>query len=384
MGEKKGAPSLFNTIDALKDAFFVEYLAQGKAKLDCQMENVSFHYHEKHLLESYQKVRKIGGLARIADYIYINIIYFFKGRKLIKKSQVDLIYAYEIGGALAAKLLSLIYKKPLVTRFQGTILNKDMPKGKLWTSYFPHAYALSIKSDCVIMTNDGTQGDQVLKALKNKTEKVCFWMNGVNKSPSPANPQRVHELVQRLEIANKQVLMTVSRLVNWKRLDRIINAMPEIIHHVPEAVLLIVGDGAERKRLEELVKENQLEKSVLFLGSLNHERVLEVLEIADVFVSLYDLSNVGNPLLEAMIAEKAIVTLNNGDTGKFIQNEENGLLLELDAIDQVPEKIIMLLKDKVKAQRLGNNAGKFAQEHFWTWDERMCAEVRTLKEMIGE
>lgn len=384
MGDQKGAPSLFNTIDALKDAFYIEYLSQGESRLDYQMENVSFHFHNKCLFKQIQNIRKIGGLARILDYIYMNIIYFYKGRRLLKREKIDLIYAYEVGGTLAAKTLSICYKIPLVTRFQGTILKKDLPKFKLWTSYFPHTYALSAKSDLIIMTNDGTQGDQVLAFLKNRTEKICFWMNGVTKTLKRVNPENVKKIKTQLDLENKNVLMTVSRLVNWKRLDRIIVAMPNIIKHTPNTVLLIVGDGAEREKLEELVKDKQLGDSVFFLGSLNHEQVLEILDIADIFVSLYDLSNVGNPLLEAMIAQKPIITLNNGDTGKFIQNEENGILLELDAISDVPSKITYLFENKDKAKELGENAGKFAQERFWTWEERMTSEVNMLKEIIGE
>ena len=48
----------------------------------------------------------------------------------------------------------------------------------------------------------------------------------------------------------------------------------------------------------------------------------------------------GNPLLEAMMAGKCIVTLNNGDTSQFIKNNENGILLEYDQLSKLPEVII--------------------------------------------
>lgn len=108
-------------------------------------------------------------------------------------------------------------------------------------------------------------------------------------------------------------------------------------------VLVIVGNGSERERLQGIARELGVEQHVRFEGAVPHGEIIQYLAAADIFLSFYDWSNVGNPLLEAMMAGKCIVTLNNGDTGQFVKNEENGILLEYEEPPKLPEVIRNLL-----------------------------------------
>ena len=112
---------------------------------------------------------------------------------------------------------------------------------------------------------------------------------------------------------DKVILLTVSRLVDWKKVDRSIRALSKI-KDKEKYFLLIVGEGDERKNLESLIKELNLEDSVRLVGAVRNEDVYKYMTIADIFLSFYDLSNVGNPLLEALSLGKPIITYNVGDT----------------------------------------------------------------------
>lgn len=100
------------------------------------------------------------------------------------------------------------------------------------------------------------------------------------------------------------------------------------------------------------------------------------------YLSLYDISNVGNPLLEAMLIGKAIVTLNVGDTKNLISHEKTGLLLSLEEIDKLPQKVIDLLRNPSKTSKLGENAREFALQHFWTWEERIKREIIEVEKLL--
>jgi glycosyltransferase involved in cell wall biosynthesis len=82
-----------------------------------------------------------------------------------------------------------------------------------------------------------------------------------------------------------------------------------------------------------------------------------------------------------MMAGKCIVTLNNGDTRRFIRDKEDGILVEYDELPKLPEAIKGLLADEEQRQRLGANARKFAEEHFWSWEERMDTEVKEVTKL---
>jgi len=99
---------------------------------------------------------------------------------------------------------------------------------------------------------------------------------------------------------------------------------------------------------------------------------------------LNDLSNVGNPLLEAMKCGKCVVTLNTGATAEIIKNDENGILLDIDNINNLPNIIIQLLNDDKSRDRLGHNARKYALEHFQTWDERIQMEIKFVEKLYSK
>ena len=91
--------------------------------------------------------------------------------------------------------------------------------------------------------------------------------------------------------------------------------------------LLIVGDGEERDNLEDRAARLGLRESVSFSGAVPQTEVQRYLWAADVFICVNELSNVGNPLLEAMLAGRCILTLDEGDTRDVIKDGETGVLL---------------------------------------------------------
>ena len=78
----------------------------------------------------------------------------------------DAIYAYEVHGVLAARLLRRRgYRMPLITRFQGTVMHPALGDRVLYYRRYEEALALKTPADLVIMTDDGTQGEEVLRRL---------------------------------------------------------------------------------------------------------------------------------------------------------------------------------------------------------------------------
>jgi len=385
MGKNEGAQSLWLTLKGYADEGFDTYFITVNKK------NIHYQVSYKnlkiirfgsdwacHLI----KIKKIGFFARTLFWFYFQVRAILYGHKIAKKYKNIIFYGYETDGVPAAKVLSIIHKSPVVSRFQGTIL---MPKTNLpfWKlRYWQHVFAMRIPVDLLIMTNDGTQGNKVLKLLGVNMNRVKFWMNGVKKDIMGVG---FNENNFKMEIGiplDNRIILTVSRLVRWKRLDRVINALSEVLKYDRKVVLMIIGDGEEKNKLEYIVKELDIEGNVIFIGGIPHEKIARFYKIADIFVSLYDLSNVGNPLLEAMAYGKCIITLNNGDTSQFIQNNINGILIDPNQLRQIPQVILDLLKDDEKRKLLGKHARYFALEKFWTWEERIKIEVNAVEKLM--
>lgn len=385
MGEGKGGPAMYRTLTGYANRGWKVYFITGnraRESSDNLHENIRVVRFDAPWLKRLIQIKKVGFFVKILWWFYFQITTFIKAQKLRSKEQIDVVYGYEIYGVPVAKLLSMLWRVPVVARFQGTSLRVDWMKRRLWKlRAWEHVVGLRIPVDLVIMTNDGTQGDRALQSLGVKMERIRFWMNGVDWELFTSLPEKA-EVRRQLCINAQRVLLTVSRLVSWKHVERAVKAFPAVVQSFPDTVMVIVGDGPERERLERLATDLGVREHVRFEGAVPHREVPKYLAAADIFLSFYDWSNVGNPLLEAMMAGKCILTLNNGDTGRFVQNGINGVLLEYDDLPNLPQIIKELLADEDRHERLGTNARKFAKEHFWTWEERMDAEIREISALV--
>ena len=387
MGERRGAPSLWMTLKGYAERGWRVYFITGNKSQDAIYSvhpGIHIIRFDVHWLKRLMRMRKIGFFAKTCWWGYFQIKALIIARRIRKGGCVDVVYGYEIFGIPVAKLLSLLWRLPMIARFQGSILRLVWMKRTFWqlrTWEYVIAYKLSALSDLVIMTNDGSQGDRLLRRMGVADHKVKFWMNGVEEQFARNLPQQIAK--SQYGLHSRYILLCIARLMVLKRVDRTIRILPDLLKDVPDTILVVVGDGPEREDLEQLAHRLGVTDHVRFKGAVSHDEIPNYLAAADLFLSFYDWSNVGNPLLEAMMAGKCIVTLNNGDTGQFIMDGDNGVLLEVEELPRLPEVLRDLLVDEERRRRLGNNARKFAEEHFWTWEERMEHEITAVESLIG-
>jgi glycosyltransferase involved in cell wall biosynthesis len=137
------------------------------------------------------------------------------------------------------------------------------------------------------------------------------------------------------------LILIASRLSQEKNIDLAISAMLEIVKKYPKAGLLIVGEGKEKKRLENLIKKLNLDLNVLF-----ESWVLDLssyYKTADLFLLTSNYEGWGMTVIEAAACGCPIVMTDVGCAGEFIKNEENGLIVKVNdkqALIQAMERII--------------------------------------------
>jgi len=307
------------------------------------------------------------------------------------RAPYDVLYAYEVHGVLAARLLRRRgYRLPLVTRFQGTVMHPALKDRLLYARRYEEALALKTPADLVIMTDDGTRGDEVLARLNPRMKgRVRFWRNGLDLDRlRPAGDEARRDARTALGIPNDAfVMLTASRLAAWKRVDRAIRALPRVRSWAPQAMLVVVGDGEERARLEALATGLRVREQVRFCGAVPQEDVMRYMHASDVFLAVADLSNVGNPLLEAMACGMCIVAVDAGDTRDLIDDGVTGRLVDSSQRsgiarpleERLADLLVALAGDAPQRERLAHAAASFARARFWTWDQRMAAELEAVQ-----
>ena len=394
---KKGGESLWQTLKGYAEKNWeVHFITSYKKKdfdkkIHSKYSNVFIHRLGLEELQSpvaivpFAKMKLIRFLLRVLFWLIFQLRAFLKVKNIVRqKEKFLIIYGYGAYGVPIAKFLSMLWKVPVVSRFQGTLLKTFWMGKKFWKiRAWEHVIASKISTDLVIMTNDGTQGDKVLKYFGVDSEKVKFWMNGVNREDFKKTFNK-ENIKQELDISSRYILMTVSRLVHWKQVNRSIEALPRIIKVIPDLKLIIIGDGPEKENLERFSRELKVNHCIKFVGAVSREKIPKYLAASDVFLSFYNWTNIGNPVIEAMTMGKCIITLNNGDTGKIIRNDYNGILLEENKklINNITESVIYLLRNLKLREKLGKNAREFAKKIFWTWEERINAEIKEIENLL--
>ncbi len=308
----------------------------------------------------------------------------------------DVLYAYEAHAVLATRMLRRRgLRLPVVARFQGTVMYPALSDRALYYRRYEEALALKTAADMYIMTDDGTQGADVLARLNPASKgRVRFWRNGLDLDRlRPPAPEQRASARRDLGLAEGAfVMLTASRLATWKRVDRAIRALPKIRSWMPDALLVVVGDGEERARLQSLVRTLGVEQHVRFVGAVPQSDVMRYMHACDVFLAIADLSNVGNPLLEAMTCGCCVVAVDAGDTRELIIDNKTGRLVDnsnrsgfvKSLEDRLADLLVTLAGDAPQRARLAAGAAAYAGEHFWTWDERMAAEVEAVTALAAD
>jgi glycosyltransferase involved in cell wall biosynthesis len=205
-------------------------------------------------------------------------------------------------------------------------------------------------------------------------EKVFVVPNGVDTErfqPRPGNER----LRRDLQIADgAPVVGIVAALRPEKNHTLFLQAAADVLRRVPKAVFLVVGDGPERPKLEQLARDLGVGPRIRFLGS--RADVPDVLSLLDVFVLTSH--NEANPvsILEAMSCERPIVATDVGSVGETVRDGRTGRLVPAGDRAALAARITELLGDADFAQELGRRG---REEVLRNWSlEQMVAGYESL------
>jgi len=216
-------------------------------------------------------------------------------------------------------------------------------------------------------------------------DSLRFYVNGVDRFSVDSSTSLT--IKESLHLAPSTfVIGSVTRLVSTKRVDLGIKLVDLLVfkYGMKNVKYVIVGDGAEYVPLERMVSRLNLNEFVHFVGAIDNKSVPNYLSIFDVFLSTYDVSNVGNPLLEAIRANKIIFTLNTGDTSSWITHRENGFIYDVDdsMINRMAVDMIKVIDNSNLRDQIKKKLKVTEVERLWTWEERMEAEYVDIKQQL--
>ncbi|MGQ9604175.1 MAG: glycosyltransferase family 4 protein [bacterium] len=216
-----------------------------------------------------------------------------------------------------------------------------------------------------------------------KPEKIAIIYNGIDLGEID-QVKTDDDLLARLNVGGKKIILSVGRLEWRKGFDMVIRAMPEVLKSVPDAIYLIVGDGKIREDLEKLSSEVKVAENVIFAGSLSRNHVLGLIKSCDVLVmpSRQEKTSVegfGIVFLEAGACGKPVIGGRSGGIADAVEEGVTGLLVDPVNPKEIAESIKRILLDKKFADRLGANGRERVSRDF-TWDKVVERIINSIVE----
>ena len=193
---------------------------------------------------------------------------------------------------------------------------------------------------------------------------------------------------------NDKIIVSAGRLVPWKGFAVLIEILPEILKIIPDAKLIIIGDGPNLESLKGQARAKFGDASeppkrglsarnlvragpVIFTGNLPRKKVLEYLAAADVFVLNTAYEGLSHQILEAMAVGCPVITTNVGGNPELISDGVSGLLINVNDKVALKSKIMEVLNDVCLAQTLAKNAKNKASE--FTMEKMINDTINLIK-----
>lgn len=221
---------------------------------------------------------------------------------------------------------------------------------KLWIYSLIDAFSLR-SFEHVIAVSSHIQRD--MNKLGIPTSRMSLILNGIDVESISSSQPDLKRLATSVGIKeNSFLIASLSSLTPEKGIDVLLSAigklqaMPEIAS-IPFKVL-IIGEGPERERLENMIHDLGLGESVVMLGHRSDARNL--LKMIDIFV--LPSRNEGLPiaLLEAMASNCGVIATNVGEIASVISEPEQGSLVESNDVEGIAQAIASLLNNPEKLE----------------------------------
>jgi len=319
----------------------------------------------------------------VADFIYFffqRYLIFFHILHACRKHRIQALHVHDLCYALATTLAGKLLHLPVIFDMHEhyTVMLKMSFEAKVYRKFKPFAFILlsllriEEKIACrwarkVIVvaeehipriTGLGVPPEDI--AVVTNTEDIDYFSN-----------LEIDESLFK-EYSDDFIILYVGAFCPLRGLDTAIEAMPEVLEKIPNARLLLVGDGATRLELEQMVRDSGLDEKVIFTGFQPFEKVPTYIHLSSVCLiphisTPHIETTMPNKIFQFMILGKPVVVSNTRPMMRVLKDAECGLIFKERNAQSLAETIIALADDDMR-RRLGESARRAVEDRY-NWKE---------------
>lgn len=396
VGEDAGMPSAYRALEGLREAAFdVHVVIPSHLPAPSVYRGLNMHSFAlpRFGLEGSYGLERSALLLRPPDgrtaswrwkaFLGAMLARFIQmGYHVAKRNPPALLYGILPVGALAASVLGGVLRQPNVTRLFGTHLAPV--RGVRLLGHPWELAAFKAPADLIVLTNDGTLGDDVARRLRVPRERLQFLMNGVDEEFFEASsPAARRDLKASLGLCESTFLVLFAHhLIPSHRAEVLVDAIEEAWNRGVDVAAVVAGDGPERPALEARITRAAVSDRVLLLGDVPRRRIKDVLVGSDAVVSLDELSNVVNSVLEGLAAGLPVIATATGGTRSLLTDGVDAIVLSRPDPHELADALASIASDHDLRERLRGGARATATSRLQSWPERMALETTLLRSLV--
>lgn len=266
-----------------------------------------------------------------------------------------------------ALLISRALKKPLIGTFHTFFGEKEYLKhAKLDYGFVQDLawnYSRLYYNRCDLVTTPTEAARKIL--VQNGINKLSVAIsNGID--PTLFENGNTEAMRKKYAKNGGPLAIYVGRIAHEKNLNLLVDAFKKVVQKVPNARLILVGDGPQSKALQKHILKNDLADSVKMLGVIPHDELVKsgLYKACDLFMTASKTETQQLTILEAMVNGLACIGVNAKGVPDMIKNDQNGFCVEPDNVEQIADATIKIFSDKKMMEKLKKGSLELAKEHF--------------------
>jgi len=219
----------------------------------------------------------------------------------------------------------------------------------------------------IVSVSKSTKDDLIRKGLPGQGIAVIY--NGVDlNSYRPTST-----------IYDKPTIVALGRMKKYKRMDILIETLPEVIKAIPNIRVLLIGSGEHLPYLKALARKKGVEEAIDFMGFIPEDEKREILSKSWVAVNTSPKEGWGLTSIEAQASGTPSIVPDSPGLMETVKNGETGYIYPYGDRKTLAAIFVNLLKDKKKVLSMGENSRKWASDFSWdTSAERMRNFIKKI------
>lgn len=320
-----------------------------------------------------QHISSEGSMAEIANNLNVPVITFdnlkrqispihdmivlFQLAKFIRNNKYDIVHTHSTKAGILGRIAAWLARTPIIIhhnhanpyhRFQPFLKRTFYKFAEKLAGYFCDKIATVTQTIVDEMAGDNLAPLEKFRVIRSGFDIDKF-----------KNFDNSNDLVMREKYglkADDVLIGKIARLSIVKGHIYLLQAFEAVSKSIPNAKLVLIGNGDKKDELQQFIDEKGLTDKVVFTGLIPPEEIPSMISILDIVAHTALLEGLPRVFTQSMLMGKPVISFNLDGAHEVIDDGKNGYLIEPMNIEMLVEKIIDLASDLTKARRFGEYA----------------------------